>query len=181
MEEKEKTEEKSKALIKARSIFLSGHIDEASAKIVIENLIRMEKDSPLEDIELYIDSYGGFIDSMFAIIDTMNLIHCDIKTICVGKAISAAAIILSSGAKGKRIITPNARTMIHQLWAFSFGTASEIETGSKEIKRLQNLMEKTLAKNTRKSQTQIKEDMKKALYMSAEESIKYGLVDKINK
>ena len=177
----EKKEETKKDLSRTRCVFLSGRVDEKSSKQVIEDLIRLERESPLEDIFLYIDSYGGYIDSMFAVIDAMNLVHCDVQTICIGKASSAGALILSNGAKGKRFITPNARTMIHQLYAFTLGTASEIEEEAKEIKRAQQQMEKTLSKNTGRSLSDIKADLKRNKYMSAEESVRYGLVDRIRR
>lgn len=183
MEEKkeEKKEEAKKNLAKTRCVFLSGRVDEKVSRQVIEDFIRLERESPLEDIFLYIDSYGGYLDSMFAIIDMMNLVHCDVQTICIGKAVSAAALILSNGAKNKRFITPNARTMIHQLFAFTLGTASEIEEEAKEIKRLQLLMEKIFSKNTGHPRAVIEADLKKSKYMSAEESLRYGLVDGIRR
>lgn len=118
---------------------------------------------------------------MMAMVDTMNLIKCDVQTICVGKAISAAAVILSSGKRGKRFITPNARTMVHQLFALSYGTASEIEKEAQEIKRMQQQMERILAKNTRQPLKQVRKDLKEIKYMDAEGSVKYGLVDEIRK
>jgi ATP-dependent Clp protease protease subunit len=118
---------------------------------------------------------------MLAIIDTMNLVKCDVQTVCVGKAMSAGAVILSSGKRGKRFITPNARTMIHQLFALSYGTAAEIEKEAQEIKRMQLQMERILAKNTKQPLKQIRQDLRDIKFMDAEGSVKYGLVDKIKK
>lgn len=179
--EKEKKEEEKKDLGKVRSIFLSGRIDEKSSKQVIEELIRLEKESPLEDIYLYIDSYGGYLDSMFAITDTMAMVNCDIQTICVGKAMSAAAVILSAGTRGKRFMTPYARAMIHQLFAFSYGTAAEVVEEAKETKRMQEQMERLLARNTRQSIKKIRQDMSVMKYMTAVEAVKYGLADQVKK
>ena len=180
LENKEKKETK-QGLIKARSIFLSGHIDEKTAKTVIESLLQLESESPLEDVFFYIDSYGGYIDSMFAIIDTMNLVHPDINTICIGKAMSAAVVVLSSGAKGKRFITPNGKTMIHQVFAHAFGPANYIEIEAEDIKKDQQRMERLLAKNTGQSMKTIKDDVAIMKYMNAEESVLYGLVDAVKK
>ena len=181
MNEEQKKKEEKKDLSKVRSIFLSGMIDEKSSREVIEKLIQLEKESPLEDIYLYIDSYGGYLDSMFAMIDTINMVRCDVQTICVGKAMSAGAVILSSGKRWKRFITPNARTMVHQLFALSYGTATEIEKEAQEIKRMQQQMERILAKNTRQPLKQIRKDLIDIKFMDAEGSVKYGLVDKIKK
>lgn len=181
MSEEQKKKEEKKDLSKVRSIFLSGMIDEKSSREVIEKLIQLEKESPLEDIYLYLDSYGGYLDSMFAIVDAMDMVKCDVQTICVGKAMSAGAVILSSGKRGKRFITPNARTMVHQLFALSYGTAAEIEKESQEIKRMQLQMERILAKNTRQPLKQIRKDLKDIKYMDAEGSVKYGLVDIVKK
>lgn len=179
MDKEEKKEDEKKGLSKVRSIFLSGDVNEKASKEVIEKLIQFEKESPLEDIYLYIDSYGGYLDSMFAIIDTMNMVKCDIQTICVGKAMSAGAAILSSGAKGKRFVTPYAKTMVHQLWAWTMGSAHDIEVDAEDIKKDQKRLEKLLAKNTRQPLEKIKKDMRHIRYMNAEESVEYGLVDEI--
>lgn len=180
-EDQKKKEDEKKDLSKVRSIFLSGEINEKSSREVIEKLIQLEKESPLEDIYLYIDSCGGYLDSVLAIIDTMDLIKCDVQTICVGKAISGGAVILSSGKRGKRFITPHARTMVHQLFALSYGTAAEIEKKAQEIKRMQQQMERILAKNTKQPLKQIRQDLKDIKFMDAEGSVKHGLVDKIRK
>lgn len=177
----EKKEEVKKDLSRTRCVFLNGRVDEKSSKQVIEDLIHLERESPLEDIYLYIDSYGGYIDSMFAIIDVMDLVHCEVQTICIGKALSAGALILSNGTKGKRFITPNGRTMIHQLFSFTIGSATEVEEEAKETKRLQRLMEKTFSKNTGRPLSVIKEDLQRSKYMSAEVSVLYGLVDHIRR
>lgn len=179
MNKKEEQKEEKKGLAKVRSIFLSGDVDEKASKEVIEKLIQFEKESPLEDIYLYIDSYGGYLDSMFAIIDTMNMVKCDVQTICVGKAMSAGASILSSGAKGKRFVTPYAKTMVHQLWAWTMGSAHDIEVDAEDIKKDQKRLEKLIARNTRQPLEKIKKDMRQIRYMTAEESVEYGLVDKI--
>jgi ATP-dependent Clp protease protease subunit len=179
MSKEEEQKEKKEDLAKVRSIFLSGHVDEKASKEVIEKLIQFEKESPLEDVYLYIDSYGGYLDSMFAIIDTMNLVKCDVQTICVGKAMSAGAAILSSGAKGKRFVTPYAKTMVHQLWAWTMGSAHDVEIDAEDIKKDQKRLERLMARNTGQPLEKIKKDMRNIRYMNAEESVKYGLVDEI--
>lgn len=176
---KEEKKEERKNLANVRSIFLSGNVNEKTSREVIEKLIQLEKESPLEDIYLYIDSYGGYLDSMFAIIDTMNMVKCDVQTICVGKAMSAGAAILSSGAKGKRFVTPYAKTMVHQLWAWTMGSAHDIEIDAEDIKKDQRRLEKLMARNTRQPLEKIKKDMRHIRYMTAEESVEYGLVDEI--
>jgi ATP-dependent Clp protease protease subunit len=177
---KEETAENEKD-VKKRSIFLSGMVNEAMTKTTVENLIKLEKESPLEDIVMYIDSYGGYLDSLFAIIDVMDYVYCDVQTVCIGKAMSAAAVILANGAKGKRFITPHAKTMIHQLFAHAIGPADDIAVEAEDIRKDQKRYEELVVDLTGQTLTKIQKDMKATKYMNAEESVKYGLVDAIKK
>jgi len=173
------SEKEERKLKESRIIFLNGRIDEKKAKEINEKLLLLEWESPIQDIYFYIDSYGGYVDSTFSIIDVMNLISCDVQTICIGKAMSGAAMVLATGTKGKRFITPNSRVMIHQVWSFSFGSASEIEIEAKEIKRLQQKVETLLVKTTGQKLNQIRKDLTYLRYMTAKEAVDYGLVDAI--
>jgi ATP-dependent Clp protease protease subunit len=166
-------------LLRDRIIMLSGPIDDNSANIVIAQLIFLANEDPKKDIMLYINSPGGSVSSAMAMYDTMNYIKPDVSTICIGLAASAAAVILSSGAKGKRFCLPNSEVMIHQVMGGAEGQASDIEIVARHILKTKAKLNEILAKNTGKKPAEIEKDSDRDNYMSAEEAKKYGLVDVI--
>lgn len=168
-------------LLRERIIFLGGPIDDHLANIVIAQLLFLESEDPKKDIRLYVNSPGGSVSAAMAMYDTMNHIKPDVSTICIGIAASAAAVILSSGAKGKRFVLPNAEVMIHQVMGGVEGQASDIEITAKHILKTKENLNKILAKNTGKTVAQVEKDSDRDYYMSAEDAKKYGLVDEILK
>jgi ATP-dependent Clp protease protease subunit len=168
-------------LLKERIIFLSGPIDDDSANIIIAQMLFLESEDPKKDIKLYIHSGGGSVSAGLAIYDTMNHIKPDVATICVGMAASMAAVLLSSGAKGKRFALPNAEVMIHQVMGGAEGQASDIAISAKHILRTKENLNRILAKNTGKSADQVEKDSDRDNYMTADESKKYGLIDEVLK
>lgn len=166
-------------LLRERIIFLGGPIDDHMANLIIAQLIFLEHEDPKQDIKLYINSPGGSVTAAMAIFDTMNHVKPDVSTVCVGIAASAAAVILSSGAKGKRFCLPNSEVMIHQVMGGAEGQASDIEIVARHILKTKENLNKILAKNTGKPLAQIEKDSDRDYYMSAEEAKKYGLVDEI--
>jgi ATP-dependent Clp protease protease subunit len=149
------------------------------ANIIIAQLLHLEHEDPKKDIMLYINSPGGSVTSAMAIYDTMQHIKPDIQTICVGIAASAAAVLLSSGTKGKRFALPNAEVMIHQVMGGAEGQASDIEIVAKHILKTKEKLNKLLAKNTGKTSEQVEKDSDRDYYMSSDEAKKYGLIDEI--
>jgi ATP-dependent Clp protease, protease subunit len=168
-------------LLKERIIFLGEPIDDTMANIIIAQLLFCESEDPKKEIKLYIHSPGGSVSAALAILDTMNHIKPDVSTICVGIAASAAAVLLSSGTKGKRFILPNAEVMIHQVMGGAEGQASDIAIRAKHIARTKDTLNKILAKNTGKTSAEIEKDSDRDNFMTAEEAKKYGLVDEILK
>ena len=158
---------------------LAGPIGDEVANVIIAQLLFLENQDPKKDIHLYINSPGGSVTAAMAIYDTINHIKADVSTICVGIAASAAAVLLSSGAKGKRYILPNAEVMIHQVMGGMEGQASEIEIHAKHILKTKENLNKILAKNTGKTPAEIEKDSDRDKYMSADEAKKYGLVDEV--
>lgn len=166
-------------LLKERIIFLGGPIDDHVANIVVAQLLHLEHEDPKKDIYLYINSPGGSVTAGLAIMDTMNLVKPDVSTICVGIAASMGALLLSSGAKGKRYALPNSEVMIHQVMGGAEGQASDIEINAKHILRTKENLNKILAKNTGKTFSQVEKDADRDYWMSADESKKYGIIDEI--
>jgi ATP-dependent Clp protease protease subunit len=166
-------------LLRERIVFLAGPIDDYTANIVIAQLLFLEAEDPKKDIMLYINSPGGSVTAGLAIYDTMEHIKPDVSTICVGIAASMGAVLLSSGAKGKRYALPNAEIMIHQVMGGAEGQASDIEITARHILKTKENLGKILAKNTKKSLAQITKDSDRDYYMSAEEAKAYGLVDDV--
>ncbi|MDD7158726.1 MAG: ATP-dependent Clp endopeptidase proteolytic subunit ClpP [Firmicutes bacterium] len=166
-------------LLEDRIIFLTGEINDLSADIVIAQLIYLEGKDPEKDISLYINSPGGSVTSGMAIYDTMNYIKCDVSTICVGMAASMGAFLLSSGAKGKRFSLPNSEIMIHQPLGGAQGQASDIKIQADHIMKIKNRMNRILSANTSQPLKKIEKDVDRDNYMTAEEALKYGLIDKI--
>jgi ATP-dependent Clp protease protease subunit len=166
-------------LLKDRIIMLSGEINDAVASSIVAQLLFLEAEDPEKDIYLYINSPGGVITSGFSIFDTMNYIRPDISTICIGQAASMGAFLLSCGAKGKRYSLPNSRIMIHQPLGGTQGQATDIEIQAKEILRLKEVLNSILAKNCGQKLSKIIKDTERDFFLSAKESMEYGLVDKV--
>ena len=166
-------------LLKERIIFLGTAIDDYVSSLIIAQLLFLEADDPKKDIYMYVNSPGGVITSGFGIIDTMNYIKPDIATICVGQAASMAAMILSSGAKGKRSALENSRIMIHQPLGGFQGQATDIEIHTKEILFLKERLNNILSQNTGKTVKAIEKDTNRDNFMSAQQAIDYGMIDEI--
>ncbi len=167
-------------LLKNRIIFISGEIDDTLSNLVVAQLLYLDSLSH-EDISLYINSPGGSVTSGLAIYDTMNFIKSNVSTICYGICASMAALLLSSGKKGKRYILPNADVMIHQVLGRSEGQASDIKIATDRILDLKNRLNTILSKNTNKHIKTIEKDTDRDNYLNANEALEYGLVDKIIK
>lgn len=168
-------------LLKERIIFLGGPIDDYVANLIIAQLLFLESEDPKKDIYIYINSGGGVVTSALAILDTMNYVKPDISTVCVGMAASAAAVILSAGAKGKRFALPNAEVMIHQPWGGAQGQATDIEITAKQILKTREKLNRILSKNTGQPLSKIEHDVERDFFMSPEEAKKYGMLDEIHK
>ena len=166
-------------LLKERIIFLGTPIDDHVSSLVIAQLLFLAAEDPEKDISMYINSPGGVITSGFGILDTMNYIKPDISTICMGQAASMAAVLLSCGTKGKRMILENARVMIHQPLGGVTGQATDIEIHTKEILYLRDKLNKILSDNTGKDIQTIEKDTNRDHFLSSVEAKKYGLVDEI--
>lgn len=165
-------------LLKERIIFLSGEITDDVANIIVSELLYLDSINH-NDISLYINSPGGSITSGMAIMDTMNFIKSDVSTICIGMAASMAAFLLSCGTKGKRYILPNAEVMIHQPLGGVSGQATEIKIAAERILKLKNKLNKILSENTNQKLEKIEIDTDRDYFMDSNESIDYGIVDKI--
>lgn len=165
-------------LLKDRIILLSDEIDDKMANIIVAELLYLDSINH-EDINIYINSPGGSVTAGMAIYDTMNFIASDVSTICIGMAASMAAFLLSSGTKGKRYILPNSEVMIHQPLGGATGQATEIKIAAERILKLRENLNKKLAKNTGKDIKEIEKDTERDHFLSAEESLSYGIVDKI--
>ena len=167
-------------LLKDRILFISGEsIDDESANLVIAQLLFLQSEDAEKDIEMYINSPGGSITAGLAIIDTMRFLKCGVATYCVGQAASMAAIILAVGKKGKRFALPNSRIMLHQPWGGAQGQASDVEIQAKEIVRLKQRLAEILSDSTGKPLKTIERDLDRDFYLSASESVSYGLIDKV--
>lgn len=166
-------------LLKDRIIFLGTGIDDGVANAIIAQLLFLEQQNPKEDIKIYINSPGGSVSSALAIYDTMQYIKPDVQTICVGIAASAAALLLSAGKKGKRFALPNAEVMIHQVMGGAQGQASDINIHAQHILKTKEKLNAILAKNTGQKISKVEKDTDRDYFMSAEEAVKYGIVDKV--
>lgn len=166
-------------LLEDRIIFLTGEITDAVANSVVAQLIYLEGKNPDKDIFLYINSPGGSVSAGLAIYDTIKYIRCEVSTICIGIAASMAALLLSSGTKGKRVILPHGEVMIHQPLGGAQGQASDIQIQAHHIQSIKSTLNTILAENTGKDITKIEVDTDRDNYMSAQQALDYGLVDKI--
>lgn len=168
-------------LLKDRIIFLGTPIDDGVANAVIAQLLFLDSQNPKEDIKIYINSPGGQVSSALAIYDTMQYVKAPVSTICIGMAASAAALLLSAGEKGKRVILPNAEVMIHQIMGGAQGQATDIDIHAKHIIKMKQRLNEILSKHTGQSISKVEKDAERDYFMSAEEAKKYGIVDKIIK
>ena len=166
-------------LLNDRIIMLCDEVNDTTASLVVAQLLYLEGQDPDKDISLYINSPGGSVTAGMAIYDTMQYIKCDVSTICMGMAASMGAFLLSSGAKGKRYILPNAEVMIHQPSGGAQGQATEILIAADHIKRTKERLNKILAENTGKSIEEIFEDTERDNWLTAEQAVEYGIADKI--
>ena len=166
-------------LLEDRVVFLNGEVNMQTANLVVAQLIFLEAKDPNKDISLYINSPGGSVSDGFAIFDTMNYIKCDVSTICVGTAASMGAFLLAAGAKGKRFALPNSEVMIHQPLGGARGQATDIAIQAEHILKLKKRLTKILAQNCGQEFDKVAMDCERDYFMSAEEALKYGIVDKV--
>ncbi|WP_036166872.1 ATP-dependent Clp endopeptidase proteolytic subunit ClpP [Massilia sp. 9096] len=166
-------------LLKERVIFLVGPVNDQMANLIVAQLLFLESENPDKDISLYINSPGGSVSAGLAIFDTMNFIKPDVSTLCTGLAASMGAFLLAAGAKGKRFSLPNSRVMIHQPSGGSQGMASDIEIQAKEILYLRERLARIMADNTGQTIEQIHKDTDRDRFMSSDEAVEYGLIDKV--
>ena len=166
-------------LLKERVIFLVGPVNELSANLIVAQLLFLESENPEKDVAIYINSPGGSVSAGLAIYDTMHFIKPDVSTLCIGQAASMGALLLAAGAKGKRFALPNSRVMIHQPMGGFQGQASDIEIHAKEILYLRGKLNEIMAKHTGKSVEQIGRDTDRDNFLSGDEAMQYGLVDRI--
>jgi len=166
-------------LLKERVIFIVGPIEDHMANLVVAQLLFLESENPDKDVHLYINSPGGSVTAGLSIYDTMRFIKPDVSTMCIGQAASMGAFLLSGGTKGKRFSLPNARTMIHQPSGGAQGQATDIEIQAKEILFLRERLNGLLSEHTGQSMEVIERDTERDRFMSAEQSVEYGLVDEV--
>jgi ATP-dependent Clp protease protease subunit len=166
-------------LLKERIIFLVGPVEDHMANLITAQLLFLESENPEKDIHFYINSPGGAVTAGMAIYDTMQFIKSDVSTLCLGQAASAAALLLAAGEPGKRYALPNSRMMIHQPLGGYQGQASDIEIHARETLAVRDRLNKIMAHHTGKTKKQIEEDTDRDNFMSAEQSVKYGLVDQV--
>ena len=166
-------------LLKERIIFLGEEVTDVSASLIVAQLLFLESEDPGKDINLYINSPGGSVTAGMAIYDTMNYIKCDVSTVCIGMAASMGAFLLAGGAKGKRFALPNAEVMIHQPSGGARGQATEIQIVAENILKTKKKLNEILAANTGQSYETICRDTERDNYMSAEEAMNYGLIDRV--
>jgi ATP-dependent Clp protease protease subunit len=166
-------------LLKERIVFLGMPIDDTVANLVTAQLLHLESENPDHDAHLYINSPGGDMPAFFAIYDTMQYVKCDVRTICVGRAAAAAAVLLAAGATGKRLALPHSRIVIHQPHGDTAGQAVEVESRAKELLRMRSLLDEILAHHTGAPVDRIRTDTDRDFIMSAQEAKDYGMVDEV--
>ncbi len=166
-------------LLKDRIVFLGTPVDDTVSNLIIAQLLHLEAEDPDKDVVMYINSPGGEITGLFAIYDTMQYIKADVQTVCVGQAASAAAVLLSAGAPGKRFILPHARVLIHQPHGGASGQAVDIEIQAKEIVRMRELLDEILAHHTGQALERVSRDTDRDFIMSGYEAKEYGIVDEV--
>jgi ATP-dependent Clp protease protease subunit len=168
-------------LLKDRIIFLGSEVNDYVSNLVVAQLLFLEAQDPEKDIYLYINSPGGSVTAGLAMYDTMQYIKPDVATICIGQAASMGAVLLAAGAKGKRFALPNSRIMIHQPWGGAQGTAKDVEIQVQELLRIKKMLNGILSEHTGQPIEVIEKDTDRDYFMSADEALKYGLIDKVIK
>ena len=166
-------------LLEDRIIFLRDTIDDDVANVVIAQMLFLAAKDPTKDIRLYINSPGGSVTSGFAIYDTMRYVKCDVATICIGQAASMAAVLLTAGTAGKRSALPNSRILLHQVFGGAQGQAADVKIQTAELLRMRDLLTRILSEHTGKSAKQITKDTDRDYFMTAEQAVDYGLIDRI--
>ena len=166
-------------LLKDRIVFVGGEVEDGMANAIVAQLLFLQAVDPEKEISMYINSPGGSVTAGLAILDTMKMIKCPVATYCVGQAASMGAILLSAGEKGRRHALPNSRIMIHQPWGGAQGKASDIEITAKEILRLKEILNRILADGSGKTLEAVTHDTDRDFFMSAEEALSWGIVDKV--
>ena len=166
-------------LLKDRIIMLGTPIDDSVANLIIAQLLFLQSEDPKKDIDLYINSPGGSVTAGLAIYDTIQVLSCDVKTYCLGQCASMGAVLLAAGTAGKRYALPSSRIMIHQPWGGAEGTAADINIQAQEILRLKAMLNGILAHHSKQAIKKIEKDTERDFFMSAEEAVKYGLVDQV--
>lgn len=166
-------------LLKENIIFVGTPIDDTIANLICAQMLHLESENPDKDISLYINSPGGSITALLAIYDTMQFVKPDITTICFGQAASAAAVLLSAGATGKRLALPHCRILLHQPYSEAYGQATDIELAAKEINRMRDMLEQILSEHTGQPIEKIHADTDRDFVMSATEALEYGIIDEV--
>ncbi len=168
-------------LLLDRIVFISGEVNDDMANAIVAQLLFLQSQDPKKQINVYVNSPGGSVTAGLAIYDTMQFVSCPIATYCIGQAASMGAVLLTAGTKGLRHALPNARIMIHQPWGGAEGKASDIEITAREILRLKDILNDILAKHSGKKKADVVQDTDRDHFMSAEEALKWGLIDKVIK
>ncbi len=168
-------------LLKDRIIFVGGPIDDTVANAVIAQLLFLDAQNSKEDIKIYVNSPGGMVTAAMAIYDTMQYVKADVQTICVGLAASGAALLLAAGKKGKRYILPNSEVLIHQVMGGASGQATDVDIHARHILKIKDRLNKILARHTGQKLDKVERDTERDYFMSADEALEYGIVDKIIK
>jgi ATP-dependent Clp protease, protease subunit len=166
-------------LLNERIIFLGTQVDDQIANLIIAQLLHLESEDPDKDIDLYINSPGGHVYAGLAIYDTMQFIKPDVRTICVGIAMSMGAVLLAGGAEGKRMALPNSKILLHQVWGGYQGQASDIEIHARETIALKRKLEEIVAQHTKQDEEKVRKDMDRDFFMTSEESVDYGIIDRV--
>ncbi len=166
-------------LLEDRIIFLRDALDDDVANVVIAQMLFLAAKDPAKDINLYINSPGGSVTAGLAIYDTMRYVKCNVATICIGQAASMGAVLLAGGSSGKRSALPNSRILLHQVWGGSQGMAADVKIQTEELLRMRDLLIDILASHTGRTKKRIAKDTDRDYYMSAEEAVEYGLIDRI--
>ena len=166
-------------LLNERIIFLGTQVDDQIANLIIAQLLHLESEDPDKDIDLYINSPGGHVYAGLAIYDTMQFIKPDVRTICVGIAMSMGAVLLAGGAEGKRMALPNSKILLHQVWGGYQGQASDIEIHARETIALKRKLEEIVAQHTKQDEEKVRKDMDRDYYMTSQEAKDYGVIDAV--
>ena len=166
-------------LLKERVIFLVGGVDDHVANVIVAQMLFLEAENPEKDINLYINSPGGYVSAGMAIYDTMQFVQCDVATYCIGQAASMGAVLLAAGTKGKRFALPHARIMIHQPWGGARGTAADIEIHAEEILKTKRTLTEVISRHTGQPLTTVERDTDRDKFMDPHQAKAYGLVDEV--